>query len=44
VMVALRRYLPGELFARLYAANAVRMVTTPEPSARPAGRLEMGAK
>jgi NAD(P)-dependent dehydrogenase (short-subunit alcohol dehydrogenase family) len=44
VMVALRRYLPGELFARLYAANAVRMVTRREPLARHPGRLEMGAK
>jgi NAD(P)-dependent dehydrogenase (short-subunit alcohol dehydrogenase family) len=44
VMFALQRYLPAEFFARLYSAQAVRMVKTPEPSARPSGRLEMGAK
>jgi hypothetical protein len=43
-MVALRRYLPAETFARLYAAQAVRMVTSPERPAGPAGGLEMGAK
>ena len=36
LLIALRRYLPGELFDRLYSRQLVRMVTRP---ARPAGGL-----
>jgi NAD(P)-dependent dehydrogenase (short-subunit alcohol dehydrogenase family) len=41
LMVALQRYLPGELFARLYSAQVVRRLTAAEPPAGSPGRLEM---
>jgi NAD(P)-dependent dehydrogenase (short-subunit alcohol dehydrogenase family) len=43
-MVALQRLLPAELFARLYARNAVRLVTSPERAPGAPQGLEMGAK
>jgi NAD(P)-dependent dehydrogenase (short-subunit alcohol dehydrogenase family) len=44
LMTTLHRLLPAELFARAYAAQAVRMVTAPPRPTATSGRLEMGAK